>query len=92
MQFGPISRHPAWRMRFTRVASRARPASVAFTESGADHADGADLLGDAVVNGLEYLCCGHDDHREIDRSGNVDDAPVGGETFEFGRRRVHRHD
>ena len=66
--------------------------SVAFAEACTDHTDGANLLGDAVVDSLEDLRCGHDDHREIDRSGNIDDPPVGGESFEFRRRRVHWHD
>ena len=79
MQFGPIRRQPACRIRSTSARFARAPLGAAFAEPGADDADRADALGDAVVDRRQHVRRRHDDHGEIDRAGNVDDARVGGE-------------
>ena len=77
MQLGPIRRQPARansidQRRFARAALGA-----ALAEAGADDADRADALGDAIVDGGQHVRGGNDDDGEVDRSGNVADARIG---------------
>ena len=55
------------------------PFGVAFAEPGADDADRRNVLADAVVDGREHVRRRDDHHGQIDGSGYVDHATVGGE-------------
>ena len=71
MQFGPIRRQPARRMRSTSAASRARPSSPHSLKPALITQIARTSLADAVVDGCQHLIRRDDDHREIDRSGDV---------------------
>ena len=63
-----------------------------LAEAGADHADRAHVLGDALVDGRQHVIRRDDDHRQIDRSGDVSDSRVGGDPVDLLRKGMDRHD
>ena len=62
-----------------------------LAEAGADHADRAHVLADALVDGCQHLIRRDDDHRQIDRSGDVPDSRVGGDPVDLLRTGMDRH-
>lgn len=91
MQFGPIKR-PAGSPHFLDQA-RFTGASIpiAFAEAGADDADRADVLADAIIDCGQDLVRRNNDHREIDDTGDVGDTPIGGQAPDLGGGWVDRH-
>ena len=86
MQLGPIRRQPARRIRSTNSASRALPVVSALAEPGADDANGAHALGDALVDHRQHGGGGHDDDREIHGAGDIGEARAGADAVDLGGR------
>ena len=62
-----------------------------LAEAGADHADRAHVLAEALIDGCQHLIRRDDDHRQIDRSGDVSDSRVGGDSVDLLRTGMDRH-
>ena len=62
-----------------------------LAEAGADHADRAHVLADALVDGCQDLIRRDDDHRQVNRSGDVPDSRVGGDPVDLLRTGMDRH-
>ena len=75
---------------FEQQALTRLPVGVALAEAGADDADRANPLGEAVVYCRLDLGGRHDDDGEVDGVGNIGDARIGTEAFDLRGRRVHR--
>ena len=64
--------HPLHECRLARL-----PLGVALGEACTDDANGADVLPDAVVNRVEHLRGGDDNHRQVDWHRDIRHACVG---------------
>ena len=62
-----------------------------LAEAGADHANGAHFLADALVDSCQHLIRRNDDHRQIDRSRDVPDSRVGTDPVDLLRTGMDRH-
>ena len=58
-------------------------------EAGRDHDQTPYALLRALLDHLEHVRGGHDDHRQLDVVGDVDHGRVGAHAGDMGRRRVH---
>ncbi len=86
-QATPCPPHRVDECRFTGAAG-----GIALAEAGADDADCADALHDAVIDSSKDLVCRNHDHRQIDGTGNITDAPICGQPGDLAGARVYRND
>ena len=62
-----------------------------LAEAGADHADRAHVLADALIDGCQDLIRRDDDYRQIDRSGDIPDSNVCADPVDLLRTGMDRH-
>ena len=75
-QFGPITRMPLRRAVATMARSASLPLGTGLGEAGGDDHDAEHLLLRALFDHARNEVGRHDDQRDVDRVGNVEDARV----------------
>ena len=89
-QFGPMSRILPRRASASTSDSSAMPRGPDFLESGGNDDGAIDARLDALADDARDRFGRRDNHREIDRTGNVTHAPIGAQLQDGRAFRIHR--